>query len=500
MKIDQLISHLHLNNPEFYFQFQSHPNYPSALAFSDTLNFLGIKNDAYNLEKEYWEELPGEFITIYRNNFAFIKKGKNGITVFSDKEEKISQGELLENSQNFILLFEKTKENSEKSIFSFSYFIYLLFGITFLYSVFLQNWQALAYNLLSMLGFYISLEIFSKKFGKESVVLDNFCGSGNKNSAPENCTKIIDSDKINILELKLSDFSLIYFSAILILGLFLPITAGVLKIVSACSVIAIVYSLFIQIFKEKALCRICLLVIAILGGQIAISSLFFSTIFSVQTIILSAVAFLVLFFGLVFINDVTKQKEKYRKSDIKNLRFKRNYDLFKRELSEGNKIDFRNTNMFLLGNLDAKLHISLVSNPYCGFCKDAHKILEKLLEKYPEDISVQIRFNYNKENTEYTELLSYFKNIYETKTVDEFLNTVKYWFETRNGEKIKEKFPSVSESQDLDSLIKISEENRNYNLNFTPILLLNGYQFPDKYDREDIFYFIEDILGDEEFC
>lgn len=38
---------------EFLFQFQSHPNYPSALAFSDTLNFLGVKNNAYNLEKEY---------------------------------------------------------------------------------------------------------------------------------------------------------------------------------------------------------------------------------------------------------------------------------------------------------------------------------------------------------------------------------------------------------------------------------------------------------------
>ena len=56
---------------EFLFQFQSHPNYPSALAFSDTLNFLGVKNNAYNLEKEYWGELPEEFITIYNHNFAF---------------------------------------------------------------------------------------------------------------------------------------------------------------------------------------------------------------------------------------------------------------------------------------------------------------------------------------------------------------------------------------------------------------------------------------------
>lgn len=52
MNFDKLLNHFKLDKPEFSFQFQSHPNYPSALAFSDTLNFLGIKNDAYELEKK----------------------------------------------------------------------------------------------------------------------------------------------------------------------------------------------------------------------------------------------------------------------------------------------------------------------------------------------------------------------------------------------------------------------------------------------------------------
>jgi hypothetical protein len=48
----KLLSSLKIDNQEFHFQFQSHPDYPSALAFSDTLNFLGVKNTAYNLEKK----------------------------------------------------------------------------------------------------------------------------------------------------------------------------------------------------------------------------------------------------------------------------------------------------------------------------------------------------------------------------------------------------------------------------------------------------------------
>jgi hypothetical protein len=39
MIFDKLINYLKLDKQEFIFQFNSHPNYPSALAFSDTLNF-----------------------------------------------------------------------------------------------------------------------------------------------------------------------------------------------------------------------------------------------------------------------------------------------------------------------------------------------------------------------------------------------------------------------------------------------------------------------------
>ncbi|NJM80910.1 MAG: hypothetical protein HC854_17190 [Flavobacterium sp.] len=45
----------------------------------------------------------------------------------------------------------------------------------------------------------------------------------------------------------------------------------------------------------------------------------------------------------------------------------------------------------------------------------------------------------------------------------------------------------------------LANDNRNNGLTFTPIFLINNYQFPDKYDREDIFYFIDDLLEDEEF-
>lgn len=90
-----LLDKLQLDKEEFKFQFQSHPEYPSALAFSDTLNFMGIRNIPYVLDKEYWQYFPNEFITIYQNNFSLIENHKTVIKSFSDKEENISEKNLL---------------------------------------------------------------------------------------------------------------------------------------------------------------------------------------------------------------------------------------------------------------------------------------------------------------------------------------------------------------------------------------------------------------------
>ena len=499
MNFDKLTKELKVDTQEFAFQFQSHPNYPSALAFSDTLNFLGVKNDAYELQKEFWKDLPEEFIAIYSENFVLVKKQVKGYAIFSDKEERISESQLLEESENFVLLFEKPQEKERRKL-HFSYFLYAFFLISLLYSVFTQSWDAVAFNVLSMLGLYISLEIFQKKFGKESVVLNNFCSSPAKSSKPESCTKIIDSDTINILGLKLSDFSLAYFSALLILGLFIPYIGGVLKIVSFGSTLVICYSLFVQIFVEKAFCKICLFIIAVLAGQITISAWIFNFEIPVSVAILSVIVFFISFFGLVFVNDLTAQKENYRKSDIKNLRFKRNYDIFRKQLIEKERVYFRHTNLFRLGSSDAKMNISLVSNPYCGYCKDAHKVVEKLLQKYPDDVSVQIRFNYFEGNgqEEYKNLLRDFLNIITVKNEKIFLQTIELWFHNKNEHEIHSKYNSAGNEYDLEEVLKVSQENRNYGFTFTPLFLINGYQFPDKYDKEDIFYFIDELLEDEE--
>ncbi|MFN1219295.1 vitamin K epoxide reductase family protein [Chryseobacterium kwangjuense] len=501
MIFDKLINHLKLDKQEFTFQFNSHPNYPSALAFSDTLNFMGVKNDAYELDKEYWDELPEEFIAIVDNSFSLVKKSGAGYSVYSEKAKTLNKEELHKKSTDFVLLFEKTENAENRAAFDFKPLLYVVFAIILGYSFFTQTLFEALFNVLSLAGVYISMEIFNQKFGNTSTVIGSICGDTSGKQATNSCDKIIKQDKTSILGLKFSDFSLIYFTGLVVLGLFLPATAYIVKGFTFVSVLAVAYSLYIQAFVEKAFCRVCLLIISILAGQLVLSILFFeNTVFTIGMLLLTSVLWILIFCTVLYFTNILTQKEALQKSNAKNLRFKRNYELFKSQLLENEKIEFQDTETFSLGNKDAKLRLSIVSNPYCGFCKDGHKIMEGLLEKYPDDISVQIRFNYSPERADekYTRLLSAFNFMYHNKPQKEFLNAVEQWFETRDEEKIVSLARS-SDAQDLTPFIEMTMDNNNAGLNFTPIFILNGHQFPDKYDREDIWFFVDELMEDEDF-
>jgi uncharacterized membrane protein/thiol-disulfide isomerase/thioredoxin len=461
---------------------------------------MGVRNDAYELDKEYWDELPEEFIAIVDNSFSLVKKTGAQYSIYSDKSKTLNKEDLHKKSTDFVLLFEKDKVE-HKSVTSYKPFIYAIFAVIAIYSLLSQAWYEAVFNILSLAGVYISLEIFNQKFGNTSTVIGSICGDTAGKQAVNSCNKIITQDKTSILGLKFSDFSLIYFVGITVLGLFLPATSFVVKGFTFASVIAIGYSLYIQGFVEKTFCRVCLLIISVLVAQLIIGLFLFENIhFDIKTSLLSLILWIASFSLVLYLNNTLGEKENLQKSNAKNLRFKRNYDLFKRELLENEKITFSDTETFSVGNQDARLRISVVSNPYCGFCKDAHKIMENLLNKYPNDISVQMRFNYSPDpqNEKFTNLISDFMYTYKNKPTQEFLHLVEYWFETRDENKIRQKSGTTSNNEDLTPLVEMSVENRNAGLNFTPIILINGYQFPDKYDRDDIYYFIDELTEDEE--
>ncbi len=180
-----------------------------------------------------------------------VKKSGSHYAVYSEKAKTLDKEELYKNSTDFVLLFEKTENVENKTAFNFKPVLYAIFAVILIYSFIYQEPLEAIFNLLSLAGVYISLELFNQKFGNTSTVIGSICGATPAAQTVNSCDRIIKQDKTSVLGLKFSDFSLIYFTGLAVLGLFLPATAYIVKGFTFVSILAIGYSLYIQAFVEK---------------------------------------------------------------------------------------------------------------------------------------------------------------------------------------------------------------------------------------------------------
>ncbi|MEM0542600.1 hypothetical protein WFZ85_08215 [Flavobacterium sp. j3] len=132
---------------------------------------MGIKNEAYEIEKEFWHELPKQFITVYNNNYAIVEKFNNEYLLFTDKKQKISQEELFSNTGEVVFIFEETESANHKNNLNYKYFGIFIIAFALLLSFFTSNLSLFFFNLLSTIGLFISLELFKNKFGEKSIII-----------------------------------------------------------------------------------------------------------------------------------------------------------------------------------------------------------------------------------------------------------------------------------------------------------------------------------------
>ncbi|RST27581.1 vitamin K epoxide reductase family protein [Chryseobacterium lacus] len=305
--------------------------------------------------------MPSEFITLYQNNFALIRRFNDKVNVLIDKEEIISFKELKKNSQKFILLFEKSStENAARTHHQpRQILLFLLIVILLLGNIISWNPWAFVFQVLSLTGVYIFLEIFREKSGSESPVLQSVCGSISKQSSSDDtCNKIIKSKDFQFLGLTFSDFGLSYFLGLSILTLLIEKNSYLLVLITGLSLHSIIYSAYYQISK-KSFCRVCGVVIIILISQFFIALFNFQTRIVLTEAIIAAFVFLLAFYIIHFLSETISEKENYRKENIKNLKFKKNYGIFKNQLQSKDRILFENSKAGFSLEIKMQKYISL---------------------------------------------------------------------------------------------------------------------------------------------
>ena len=158
-----------------------------------------------------------------------------------------------------------------------------------------------------------------------------------------------------------------------------------------------------------------------------------------------------------------------------------------------------NSNNIIIGNPDSKLKIRIVSSPFCGHCKEAHKIIEEILNVYKDKVCFELHFNFNtsKSNEKSKKVHEKLIQIYFSEGQTVFMKALHNWFENKNESKLM----SIETSQIND--LKVNEilfEQFSWNqvnsINYTPAIIINNHLFPKEYDRNELIYFINELEDD----
>lgn len=503
-----------IDKTEFEYQIQSHPEYPSLLAISDTLFFFNIDNIATRIEKNQIELLPDCFVALLMSEanipvLNYVEKKENDYLVTNEKKARLISTQELENIwAEVILLVDKpdieegVKHNIERNYMSA--ILLLWFGLFF--SVLFTSKTTIfivIFFIFPIIGVLFSIAALKDLFGAKSKLINNFCNI----TASTSCNSIVSSDKWKIFKiLNFSDLSIVFFS-FQFTGLFFSVLTNsidsfftIQKILLAFSLPVIIASLYYQKFVEKKWCPICLVIITIILLEIIYLFSMININFSISLNYL--ITYGLVFVGLLITWNYLKQllsNNKALKEDLfKARRFERNYENFKNNLIVNPKVILPYSPI-ILGNKECSITITIISSPFCGHCKKAHEILEKIIERHHQNVCVNVilKSDFYRETEDSKRLFRDLYKLYDYKKQDLFLKGMNFWFNNSDLNVWFEMYNLVPDYSFDETIISHNQWCIDNDFNFTPAIFINGYQYPKSYDRETLLYFINDLIEDE---
>ncbi len=499
---------------EFYFQYKSHPDYPSLLSISDTFSFFGIDNIIVNVKKTNIDDLGDNFIAVLVEDVLkgpklnFIQKN-NEVYILNDgkKQSKIDLTSLENKWDNIV--FKINVDSKFESSYSSPKSLILPLLILISLPIFLfyhkTNFTINILGILFFLGFLFSLSTLKDLFGNKIEIINKFCNF----SKSSNCSTILNSKKNKFFKiLNLSDLSIVFFFYQIIFLIISILSNDVLsfigtqKILVFSSIPLLLFSLYYQKFEEKKWCPLCLSISLVMFFEMIVLSKFSSDFTNLKSIISSFMILSISFSCWKLLKDFLIKQKELKDFQIKANRFIRNYALFKNTIVKNSNFKLPETPI-VLGNNNSKLVISIITNPFCGFCKKTHELVDKLISLFPENIKIEIIIKVDIEAEDNINKKFYYNfiNNYFVKDQFSFLNSINYWYLKKDINSWLKKF----ESKDID-IKKIQSIYNLFNnwclendINYTPAIFINGFEYPDLFDRENLIYYINELIEDPDF-
>tara|TARA_R100001143_G_scaffold63475_2_gene70825 strand:+ start:7364 stop:8983 length:1620 start_codon:yes stop_codon:yes gene_type:complete len=493
----------------------SHPDYPSLLSVSDTLEYLGIPHGVARMDRASMAnlELPyvlhlendaGEYIVIKEENDVKqrtdIPKDWNGVVLKAEPVDEVKDAV----NRRFLSAEKAKRWGMYLFVASLSGMVTLLLWNSFVWPVLILLATAIAGNLLGYL-------LVAKDLGVKYDVVESFCNAGKST----NCDRVMRSDEATLFgQFSFSDAVLSYFAVQLItVGLLIPLAVNAAPlwwILSAAGVLTlpiVAYSFWLQAIRFKTWCRLCLLVAGVLVVQ---SGLFwwmatagmFGLVDGVPWTIGLVVGLFLASASLVFLLK-TRLKEgiEAEKAEVAANRIKFNPSVFAHLLLQRPQADCTPFEQeLLIGNPNAPIQITMATSLGCGPCREGLEKVKQLVSSFPDLINLSIRLSVsNNGNGQESDpgwyLLEYWmKQVYNTN--DQSKQTEKLlqeWFEMADMNAFREKYSLLinGQSKGLETMaMQHSNWFEKTEIKGTPTFFVNGYQLPAQYRIEDLRYLV----------
>jgi len=489
-----------------------HPDFPSLLAMSDVLSSMNIPNKSFYAEPNELQDIPCPFIVHNKFNSAFLLVSKiegEQVLIFDEKRKyfNISKKEL-EIFFNGVVFTAEPSTLVNRNYSGIRNFVQMPLIITLLFLMLIAalasdtryfenvNWMLLMLTLFKGAGIITSVLLLLQSVDSNNNLIQKICKGGKKTD----CNAILSSSAATVFKgLSWSEVGFYYFTATGILTLFCDPSKYIqtLLYLNIVSLPYTFYSIYFQARIVKKWCVLCCTIqvllwlefipLLLLTRSPLKLPLFHDSINVIIAFLLPVISWtllkpIILIAELVAPMRLQLQQSKYNSTLFNNLlHSKPKYSQPKDEWS------------IVIGNSKPTHIITMVSNPYCQPCAEAHKRLEKLLEQRKD---LQARIVFTAENSEHdiktpvSRHLMSLNNLNDKSIVKGALSD---WYE--RGQKDyhdwSKSYPLEQNPANNYQLDQQREWCKIAQITSTPTLLINGRLLPNLYQLSDLKYILE---------
>ena len=463
---------------------------------SDALDSLHVSNAAYQLPKEYLDELEAPCIVIMNDNdspFCLIEKiEETHITLSHSQRLRVSKQQFLQKWTGTVLVGEVTESTIQEKnckLKDIAMWIQrhqlLLAGIIaillILYSTKRNYSTGISLYLVTLCtGLLISSAILYKETAN-SRFLHRFCHIGKT----IDCNEVLHSKGSHIIGMGLGELSLLYFSALLLFTLICPHEFYCISII--CSIIAIgftLYSVIYQLFIIRKGCMLCMLINLIVWSSCVILYIQkgqFNKEFSLSAMLsFTAIACICLTGGLQ-IKALLKIKEegKQFKVQFSNLL---NPDNFQKLLFAETQIGAMvNKEIALHNQISSTTQLMIVTNPNCKNCARIHSHIKEIAS----NVSISLVLLTFPKDGIGEKVAKTIIAAYRTDGWEKAITALEEWYKNHKIKGI-DKYAITAEEQRIwkQQQIYCSQQH----ISQTPSMIIDGYYVPEFYQLKELKY------------